>query len=306
MVEKTPILDTLTYIFLMSGIIVVGFPIIYAIIAASHTIEAVSQVPMPMIPGDQFLDNFQAAWEKGNLGIQLRNSLIMASGITIGKICVSMLGAFSIVYFDYRLRTLAFVTVFCTLMMPVEVRILPTYEMAANVFGPLQSLWDWLHLDGVVSFIARHDIEVTLDLSLLDSYPGLILPLVASATCTFLFRQFFLTIPEELCEAAKMDGASAMTFFRRVLLPLSKTNIAALVVIEFVYGWNQYLWPLLITTNPKMTTAVIGLQNLIPQADDLPYWNVAMAGALIVMLPPVLVVLFMQRWFVKGLVEKEK
>lgn len=306
MVEKTPILDALTYIFLMLGILVVGFPIIYAVIAATLPIEEVSRIPMPMIPGDQFMVNIKAAWEKGNLGTQLVNSFIMASGITIGKICVSMLGAFSIVYFDYRLRTVAFVTVFCTLMLPVEVRILPTYEMAANLFGPLNLAWEKLGLGAVAGWIAGHDIELALDFSLLDSYTGLILPLVASATCTFLFRQFFLTIPEELCEAAKMDGASAMTFFRKILFPLSKTNIAALVVIEFVYGWNQYLWPLLITTNPDMTTAVIGLQNLIPQADDLPYWNIAMAGSLLVMLPPILVVLFMQRWFVKGLVEREK
>jgi sn-glycerol 3-phosphate transport system permease protein len=306
MVEKTPILDTLTYIFLMLGIVVVGFPIIYSIIAATLSIEEVSKVPMPLIPGDQFWVNIQTAWEKGNLGTNLLNSFIMAAGITFGKIVVSMLGAFSIVYFDYRFRIVAFVTVFCTLMLPVEVRILPTYEMAANLFGPLQPLWDLLHLNGLVSWIAGHDIELALEWSLLDSYPGLILPLVASATCTFLFRQFFLTIPEELCEAAKMDGASPMVFFRKILFPLSKTNIAALVVIEFVYGWNQYLWPLLITTNPKMLTAVIGLQNLIPAADDLPYWNVALAGTLIVMLPPVLVVLFMQRWFVKGLVDPEK
>jgi len=306
MVEKTPILDTFTYIFLILGILIVGFPIIYAIIAATLPIEDVSQVPMPLIPGDQFLVNMQTAWDKGDLGTQLINSFIMAAGITIGKIIVSMLGAFSIVYFDYRFRTVAFITVFCTLMLPVEVRILPTYEMAANVFGPLNALWGALHLDGVAGWIAGHEVEVNLDFSLLDSYQGLILPLVASATCTFLFRQFFLTIPEELCEAAKMDGASPMVFFRKILLPLSKTNIAALVVIEFVYGWNQYLWPLLITTNPKMMTAVIGLQNLIPQADDLPYWNVALAGALIVMLPPILVVLMMQRWFVKGLVDTEK
>jgi len=306
MVEKTPILDALTYIFLMLGILIVGFPIIYALIAATLPIEEVSRVPMPMIPGDQFMINIQAAWDKGNLGTQLINSFVMASGITIGKICVSMLGAFSIVYFDYRLRTVAFVTVFCTLMLPVEVRILPTYEMAANLFGPLNLIWEKLGLGAVAGWIAGHDVEINLDFSLLDSYTGLILPLVASATCTFLFRQFFLTVPEELCEAAKMDGASAMTFFRKILFPLSKTNIAALVVIEFVYGWNQYLWPLLITTDPDMMTAVIGLQNLIPQADDLPYWNVAMAGSLLVMLPPILVVLFMQRWFVKGLVEREK
>jgi len=306
MVEKTPILDALTYLFLMLGIVVVGFPIIYTIIAATLPIEEVSKVPMPLIPGDQFWVNIQEAWTRGDLGTQLFNSFIMATGITFGKIVVSMIGAFSIVYFDYRFRTVAFVAVFCTLMLPVEVRILPTYEMAANLFGPLQPVWDALHLNGLVSWVAGHEIEVALEWSLLDSYTGLILPLVASATCTFLFRQFFLTVPEELCEAAKMDGASAMTFLRKVLLPLSKTNIAALVVIEFVYGWNQYLWPLLITTNPKMTTAIIGLQHLIPSPEDVPEWNIALAGALIVMLPPILVVLFMQRWFVKGLVDPEK
>ncbi|WP_300671051.1 ABC transporter permease subunit [Desulfoluna sp.] len=306
MVEKTPILDFLTYLFLILGIVIVGFPIIYAGIAATLPLEKVSMVPMPLIPGDQFLVNMKTAWTRGDLSTQLINSVIMASGITIGKISVSMLGAFSIVYFDYRFRTIAFVTVFCTLMLPVEVRILPTYEMAANVFGPLQPLWDALHLNSVVSWFAGNDIEVALNWSLLDSHTGLILPLVASATCTFLFRQFFLTVPEELCEAAKMDGASPMTFFRKILFPLSKTNIAALVVIEFVYGWNQYLWPLLITTNPKMQTAVIGLQNLIPLADDLPEWNIALSGALIVMLPPIVVVLAMQKWFVKGLVDSEK
>jgi len=306
MVEKTPILDFLTYVFLIIGIVVVGFPILYAGIAASLPLEKVSMIPMPLVPGDQFFVNMKLAWTRGNLSTQLLNSLIMASGITLGKISVSMLGAFSIVYFDYRLRTVAFVTVFCTLMLPVEVRILPTYEMAANVFGPLQPLWDLLHLNSVVSWFAGNEVKVSLNWSLLDSHTGLILPLVASATCTFLFRQFFLTVPEELCEAAKMDGASPMTFFAKILFPLSKTNIAALVVIEFVYGWNQYLWPLLITTDPKMQTAVIGLQNLIPMADDLPEWNIALAGALIVMLPPIAVVLAMQKWFVKGLVDSEK
>jgi len=306
MVERTPILDTLTYVFLMVGICIVGFPIFYAIVAATLPIEEVAKVPMPLVPGDQFWVNMTAAWEQGNLGRQLMNSFIMASGITIGKIVVSMLGAFSIVYFDYRFRKVAFAAVFCTLMLPVEVRILPTYEIAANIFGPLQWLLDTLHLSRLIEWWVGNDFEIALEWSLLDSYSGLILPLVASATCTFLFRQFFLTVPEELCEAAKLDGASAMMFFRKILLPLSVTNIAALVVIEFVYGWNQYLWPLLITTDPDMTTAVIGLQELIPQIDDVPLWNVALSGALIVMLPPILVVLLMQRWFVKGLVEREK
>ena len=306
MVEKTPILDTFTYIFLIIGVLIVGFPIMYSLIAATLPLEDVSKVPMPMIPGDQFLENMKEAWSRGNLGNQIFNSFVMATGITIGKITVSMIGAFSIVYFDYRLRVVAFASVFCTLMLPVEVRIMPTYEVAANVLGPIQALWDLLHLNGLASWLTGHEIEVNLNWSLLDSYTGLTLPLIASATCTFLFRQFFLTVPEELCEAAKMDGATPMTFFRKILFPLSKTNIAALIVIEFVYGYNQYLWPLLITTDPDMTTAVIGLQNLIPQADDLPEWNIALGAALMVMLPPVLVVLSMQRWFVKGLIEKEK
>ncbi len=306
MVEKTPILDTFTYIFLMVGIVIVGFPIIYSLIAITLPLEDVSQVPMPLVPGDQFMVNMKEAWSRGNLGHQIFNSCIMATGITFGKIAVSMIGAFSIVYFDYRLRVVAFASVFCTLMLPVEVRILPTYEVAANVLGPLQALCDVLHLNAVVSWFTGNDFEINLNWSLLDSYTGLTLPLIASATCTFLFRQFFLTVPEELCEAAKMDGASPMTFFRKILFPLSKTNIAALIVIEFVYGYNQYLWPLLITTNADMTTAVIGLQDLIPQADDLPEWNVALGAALMVMLPPILVVLSMQRWFVKGLIEREK
>ena len=279
---------------------------IYSLIAATLPLEDVSRVPMPIIPGDQFMVNMTEAWTRGNLGNQILNSFIMAAGITFGKISVSIIAAFSIVYFDYRLRVVAFASVFCTLMLPVEVRIMPTYEVAANVLGPLQALWDVLHLNSLVSWFTGNDFEMRLNWSLLDSYTGLILPLIASATCTFLFRQFFLTVPEELCEAAKMDGASPMTFFMKILLPLSKTNIAALIVIEFVYGYNQYLWPLLITTDPGMTTAVIGLKDLIPQADDLPEWNVALGGALLVMLPPVMVVLSMQRWFVKGLIEKEK
>ena len=200
MVERTPILDTLTYVFLMVGICIVGFPIFYTFVAATLPIEEVAKVPMPLVPGDQFWVNMTAAWEQGNLSRQLLNSFVMASGITIGKIVVSMLGAFSIVYFDYRFRKVAFAAVFCTLMLPVEVRILPTYEIAANIFGPLQWLLDTLHLSRLIEWWIGNDFEIALEWSLLDSYSGLILPLVASATCTFLFRQFFLTVPEELCD----------------------------------------------------------------------------------------------------------
>ncbi len=306
MVEKTPWLDLMTYTLLILGIGIVGFPIFYTFIAATLPLEEVSRIPMPLIPGDQLLVNLKTAWIKGNLGIQMWNSFVMAAGITIGKISVSMLAAFAIVYFDFRFRKIAFVSVFCTLMLPVEVRILPTYEVTANIFSPIQRVLEIFHVDALIGFFTGSRFHISIELSLLDSYAGLILPLVASATATFLFRQFFLTVPEELCEAAKIDGASPMKFFTKILLPLSTTNIAALIVIDFVYGWNQYLWPLLITTDPKMSTAVIGLKRLLPQMEDLPTWNVALAGALLVMLPPVLVVIFMQRWFVKGLVDAEK
>jgi sn-glycerol 3-phosphate transport system permease protein len=306
MVEKTPWLDFWTYSLLILGIGIVGFPIFYTIVAATLPLEQVSRIPMPLIPGDQMLVNVKAAWIKGNLGIQLWNSFIMAAGITIGKISVSMLAAFAIVYFDFRFRKIAFISVFCTLMLPVEVRILPTYAVTANILSPIQQLLEVLHMDTLIGFFTGNSFQFSIELNLLDSYAGLILPLVASATATFLFRQFFLTVPEELCEAAKIDGASPMKFFTKILLPLSKTNIAALIVIDFVYGWNQYLWPLLITTNPKMSTAVIGLKKLLPQMEDLPTWNIALAGSLLVMLPPILVVIFMQQWFVKGLVDTEK
>ncbi|MBS0550807.1 MAG: ABC transporter permease subunit, partial [Proteobacteria bacterium] len=215
-------------------------------------------------------------------------------GIAVGKIAVSLLSAFAITYFRFRFRMLAFWAIFVSLMLPVEVRILPTYEAVANVALPLQWLAD---LAG---------IEVTLEWNMMNSYGGLILPLIASATATFLFRQFFLTVPEELCEAARIDGCSPLRFFRSILLPLSMSNMAALAIILFLYGWNQYLWPLLFTTDKDMATAVIGLKNLIPQADMEPAWNIAMNAALLVMLPPVIVVVALQRWLVRGLVDSGK
>ncbi len=294
MVERTPILDLLTALLLIVGVVVVGFPIYYCMVAATLPIEKVIEIPMSLIPGDQFYTNVQAAIQKGHLLPQLYNSFVVALGISLGKIVISILSAFAITYFDFRLRKLSFWMIFITLMLPVEVRILPTYEVVANLFSPLKGIASLFHL------------SLNLNWSLLDSYSGIILPLVASATATFLFRQFFLTIPEELCEAAKVDGATPMQFFWKVLVPLSKTNMAALFVILFVYGWNQYLWPLLVITKPEMKTVIVGVQSLIPKSDQVPQWNVAMAGGLFVMLPPIFVVILMQRWFVKGLIENEK
>jgi sn-glycerol 3-phosphate transport system permease protein len=294
MVERTRTLDIACHGLLILGGLLVCLPIYFAFVVGSHTVGDVLAVPPPWLPGDRFFENAATAWQKGNLGRLLFNSLVVAVGITVGKIAVSLLSAFAISYFRFRYRMTAFWLIFASLMLPVEVRILPTYEAVANVALPLQWLFDWL------------GFEITLEWNMMNSYGGLILPLIASATATFLFRQFFLTVPEELCEAARIDGASPLHFFRHVLLPLSISNMVALSIILFLYGWNQYLWPLLFTTDRDMATAVIGLKHLIPQSDAEPAWNVAMNAALLVMLPPALVVVALQRWLVKGLVDSGK
>ena len=294
MVERARGTDIVCHGILILGGLMVCVPIYFAFVVGSHTVSEVLTVPPPWLPGTGFFDNAATAWSRGNLGRLFVNSFIVAVGIAVGKIAVSLLSAFAITYFRFRFRMVAFWLIFVSLMLPVEVRILPTYEAVANVALPLQWLAD---LAG---------IEVTLDWNMMNSYGGLILPLIASATATFLFRQFFLTVPEELCEAARIDGCSPTRFFRSILLPLSMPNMAALGIILFLYGWNQYLWPLLFTTDKNMATAVIGLKNLIPQSDTEPAWNVAMNAALLVMLPPVVVVVALQRWLVRGLVDAGK
>ena len=300
MVERTRGIDIACHGILILGGLLVCLPIYFAFVVGSHTVGEVLAVPPPWLPGREFLANAAAAWEKGNLGRLFVNSFIVAAGIAVGKIAVSLLSAFAIAYFRFRYRMLAFWLIFVSLMLPVEVRILPTYEAVSNVALPLQWLIDALDLGRWLG------LEVALDWNMMNSYGGLILPLIASATATFLFRQFFLTVPEELAEAARIDGASSLRFFWSVLLPLSVSNIVALGIILFLYGWNQYLWPLLFTTDKNMATAVIGLKDLIPQADTEPAWNIAMNAALLVMLPPVMVVIGLQRWLVKGLVDAGK
>ena len=300
MVERTRGIDIACHVILILGGLLVCLPIYFAFVVGSHTVGDVLAVPPPWLPGREFLANAVAAWEKGNLGRLFVNSFIVAVGIAVGKIAVSLLSAFAVAYFRFRWRMLAFWLIFVSLMLPVEVRILPTYEAVANVALPLQWLIDALDVGRWLG------IEIALDWNMMNSYGGLILPLIASATATFLFRQFFLTVPEELCEAARIDGAGALRFFRSILLPLSVPNMVALAIILFLYGWNQYLWPLLFTTDKDMATAVIGLKSLIPQSDSEPAWNIAMNAALLVMLPPVVVVMLLQRWLVKGLVDAGK
>ena len=278
MVEKRGLGTWLTHIGLLIGIAIICFPIYMAFVASTVTQPEIARPPMPLLPGSHFIENYTAALTQGiNAPVwqMLLNSSIMAMGIAVGKIVISIISAYAIVYFRFPFRMMFFWLIFLTLMLPVEVRIVPTYEVVAG-FG------------------------------MLNSYTGLILPLVASATATFLFRQFFLTVPDELAEAARVDGAGPIRFLVDVILPLSRTNIAALFVIMFAYGWNQYLWPLIVTTDPQMTTMLIGIQRALSGSDELTPWNLVMAMSLLALLPPLAVVLGMQRWFVKGLVDAEK
>lgn len=298
MIERTPILDLVTQALLALSFLLLLFPLWVVFVAASHDFHTVNQVPMPLWPGRHLWENLTTAWAQGQFGRVMVNSLIVSLGVTAGKIILAALSAFAIVYFRWRGRQLVFWLIFLTLMLPLEVRIVPTYAVASNALGPFQQI---LNLIGV---------RVVLpEWNLLNSYAGLILPLIATATGTFLYRQFFLTVPEELAEAARMDGAGAMRFFWDILMPLSRTNMVALGTIMFVWSWNQYLWPLLIITDQAQhATATMQLQKVVPGPlwGEPPVWNTAMAANLIVLLPPVLVTALLQRWFVRGLISTEK
>ena len=281
MVENRPLLALFTHLFLIIGIVIVVFPIYIALVASTHEVQDILTTVQGWF-GSAMIENYSTILISGKesargipVWMMMLNSLIMALGIVIGKISISIISAYAIVYFRFPFRMFFFWLIFVTLMLPVEVRILPTYEVVAN-------------------------------LGLLNSYAGLILPLIASATATFLFRQLFLTIPDELAEAARVDGAGPFRFFFDILLPLSRTNIAALFVILFIYGWNQYLWPLLVTTDESMTTIVVGMQQMLYVQDAIPEWHLTMATAILAMILPLTVVILMQRQFVKGLVETEK
>jgi len=284
MIERNRFLSILTHLVLILGVLVVAFPVYVTFVASTHSMEDVVTVPMPLTPGSHLIENYRVALagERAGTGTHaavsrmMTVSLVMALAIALGKIAISLLSAFAVVYFRFPFRKACFWAIFITLMLPVEVRIGPTYKVVS-------------------------------DLGMLNSYAGLAVPLIASATATFLYRQFFLTVPEELVEAARMDGAGPMRFFKDVLLPLSATSTAALFVIQFIYGWNQYLWPLLITTEERMYPVVLGIKQMISSGGDAQTeWNIVMATAMLAMIPPALVVLLMQKWFVKGLVDSEK
>lgn len=305
MIERSPVFDAVTYIAMAIGAFLVLLPFWIVIVAGSQSLQEVSQVPIRLWPSTHLLENLEAAWARADLGPKMINSFIVAVGVTTGKIVLASLSAFAIVFFNFKARMVCFWLIFITLMLPLEVRIVPTYAIAANALMPFQAVLDGLGITGLVETVSG--TRIVLNWNLLNSYTGLILPLVATATGTFLYRQFFMTIPDELVEASKMDGSGPLRFFVDVLLPLSRTNMLALATIMFVSSWNQYLWPLLITTDrTNYGTVVMQLKALIPAQNGTPDWNVTMAGALIIMLPPLLVVAFMQRWFVRGLISRDK
>lgn len=282
MIDKSPIRTFVAHAVLILGILIVAFPIYYTFVASTHSLQTILRPPLPLWPGDRFFENYYEALFGGvgriggvSVATLLFNTTVVALGIAIGKIIISLLSAYAIVFFRFPLRMTFFWLIFITLMLPVEVRILPTYK-------------------------------VMVDFGLIDTYTGLIVPLIASATATLLFRQFFLTIPGELVEAARVDGAGPWRFFWDILLPLSRTNIAALFVILFIYGWTQYLWPLLVTNRNDMNTIVIALRKMISFADADTEWHLVMVTSMLAIVPPILVVVLMQRWFVRGLVDTEK
>jgi sn-glycerol 3-phosphate transport system permease protein len=280
MVEHRPWLTFLTHAVLILGCLAIAFPIYVTFVASTHTLETIAG-SFPFLPGRPLIENYYQALTVGSgevgatVGAMMLNSLIMALGITFGKISISLLSAFAIVYFRFRFRMFFFWLIFITLMLPVEVRILSTYEVMA-------------------------------DLKMLDTYPGLIFPLIASATATFLFRQFFMTVPDELCEAVRIDGGGPIRFFFDILLPMSRTSIAALFVILFIYGWNQYLWPLLIASDESYYTLLIGIKRMLDVGEGQADWQIIMASTMLAMIPPVLVVIFMQKQFIRGMTETEK
>ena len=310
MIERAPRIDFLTYGILILGAIMVVVPMWVVFTGATLSLREINTPQMHFFPSSHLLENLQAAWHRGMLGKQLLNSLIMSIGVAAGKVLMAGLTAFGIVYFRFPGRMVIFWLIFITLMLPLEVRIVPTYAVAANALWPLQSVLDVIGITTLISYLTK--IQIGLEWNLLNSHVGLILPLIATATGTFLYRQFFLTVPDELLEAARMDGAGPFRFLTEFLMPLSRANMAALFTIMFLYAWNQYLWPLLATPDRAGfgTTAVVALKMLSPNVSTngggTPDWNVAMAGCLIVMLPPLIVVAMMQRHFVRGLIASDK
>jgi sn-glycerol 3-phosphate transport system permease protein len=263
------------HLLLLLSVLLIGFHLYYGFVISTQSLEEVIKVPQSLLPSGHLLENYVTVWNRIHMGRLLVNSAVVAVVVSLGKISIAILSAFAIVFFDFRGKQIAFWMIFVTLMLPVPVRIISTYQVV-NALG-------WV-----------------------DTYAGLTIPLIASATATFLFRQFYMTIPDQMVDAAKIDGAGPLRFLWSILLPNSGANIAALFVVMFIYGWNQYLWPLMVTNSENMRVVVTGIAATVPTGTQPPEWNLVMAAAMMALLPPVLVVILLQRWFVHGLIEPEK
>jgi sn-glycerol 3-phosphate transport system permease protein len=253
---------------LLLCVAVTCFPVLYALLVSTFDFQQVFIYPPRLIPGTSLLENVRLAWTKVGLGRLLANSLLISISVALGKIGLSILAAFAFTYFrDFPGKNILFVVILITHMLPLPVRIVSTFQLMDNL--------GWV-----------------------NTYYALTIPFFASATGTLLFRQFFLTVPQSLSDAARMDGAGPMRFLTRILIPLSYNNLMALFMVEFVYMWNEYLWPLIVTTSNDMRVAQIGIKMLVA-TDAQAEWNVIMAGVILVMLPPLIILLLLQNHFMR-------
>lgn len=251
-------------------VIVLAFPVFFALVTSTLSLQESYQYPPKLIPGNQFMNNLKEAWVRVNIGRLFFNSTLISVVVAIVKTILALLAAFAYTHFKFRGQGLLFSMCMITQMLPLPVRIIPTYQLMAS--------FNWI-----------------------NSYYALMVPFFASTTGLLLFRQFYMTVPADLPDAARVDGASPMRYFWQILIPISKTNIAALFVIEFIFMWSQYLWPLIVTTTSEMRVIQIGIKMLLASEQIAPEWNIIMAATVIAMLPPLIVLLVLRKSFVEGI-----
>lgn len=305
MIENARSINLVAGLLLVLGIVYIAGPLYLTVATASHTLDFILREGFAWYPGTELLTNMGRIITETRIPVQMFNSLVVAFSNALGTSILSFLAAFAIVYFRVRWAGVVFALILATIMLPLDIRVITTYQVASNIFSPLNAVLDVTGLNGLIA--QAFGSPVHLELSVLNTHVGLIAPLIAHGTGTFLFRQFFLTLPKDLFKAARMDGAGPIRFMWDILLPLSRTSFAALFVLTFLSGWTQYLWPLVGASTPDMQTAVVGLARLVPDADgEIPDFPMIMAGAVLVSLVPLTMIALLQRYLVQGLVLSEK
>ncbi|MGO6855751.1 ABC transporter permease subunit [Rhizobium leguminosarum] len=305
MIENARSLNIAAGLVLIVGIVYILGPLYLTLATASQSYEFMLRNGLAWYPGDQFFANAAHIFTETHIPIQMFNSLVVALGDAFATCVLSLLSAYAIVYFRVRWAGVVFALILATIMLPIEIRVITTYQVASNVFSPVNALLDVTGLNGLIA--EYFGAPVKLEWSVLNTHFGLIAPLVAHGTGTFLFRQFFLTLPKDLFKAARMDGAGPIRFLFDILLPLSRTSFAALFVLTFLSGWTQYLWPLVAASTSDMQTAVVGLARLVPDSEgEIPNFPMIMAGAVIVSIIPLAMIALLQRYLVQGLALTEK